>query len=472
MAESQSISIELRQTLNRWYYDAREFVKDNFPDEVDNFDKWQWETLEDVSNKDRVAIRSGHGVGKTALLAIIILWFLITRGECKIPCTAPSATQIEDVLWPEIGKWHKKLPKHFQDLISHTGKRVEMIENPSLGFATARTARKEKPEALQGFHSKNVLFIIDEASGIDEIIFETAQGSLSDPGAKIVMTGNPTRTQGYFFDAFHKMKKFWTTVKVSCADSKHSTQKYIDEIIAKYGEDSNMFRVRVLGEFPRDDDDSVIRLSTVQAAVGRQVENAGGDIVWGADIARFGANKSSLVKRQTNTLLEPPKTWRNKDTMQTAGLIKLEWDETQDFMRPKIINIDVIGLGAGVVDRLKEMGLPVNGINVAESPSIKEQYVRLRDELWFDGREWFESLAVNIPDSPDMEDLIGQLTTSKYKVISTGKKQVESKDDLEKRSINSPDEADAFLLTFALPGKRNKNFFMELPRADFERAVV
>ena len=155
--------------------------------------------------------------------------------------------------------------------------------------------------------------------------------------------------------------------------------------------------------------------------------------------------------------------------MQTAGLIKLEWDETEDFMRPKTINIDVIGLGAGVVDRLKEMGLPVNGINVSESPSIKEQYVRLRDELWFDGREWFESLAVNITND---EDLIGELTTPKYKVVSTGKKQVETKDDLEKRSIASPDRADAFLLTFALPGKRNRNFYMELPRADFEKAVV
>lgn len=467
--KSQSISKELLELMNVWYYDAREFVKDVFPDELENFDDWQWDALWAISTDNRVAIRSGHGVGKTAFLAVVIIWFMITRGECKIPCTAPSGHQLEDILWPEISKWIKKLPDRFQKLFNHKTKHVEMIENPRLAFAVARTARKEKPEALQGFHAENLLFILDEGSGIEEIIFETAQGALSTPGAKIVITGNPTRTTGYFFDCFNKMKNLWTTFKVGCADSIHSTQLYIDEIIQKYGIDSNVYRVRVLGEFPRDDDDSVIRLSTVESAVGRQVENSGGDIIWGVDVARFGGDKSSLAKRQGNTLLAKVRTWQNKDTMQTAGLIKLEWDDAPDYLKPKSINVDVIGLGAGVVDRLKEMGLPVNGVNVSEAPSVKEQYARQRDELWFEGREWFESLAVSIVDD---EDLIGELTTPKYKVISTGKKQVESKDDLKKRSIASPDRADAFLLTFANAGKRNRNFYGELPVAEFERAVV
>ncbi len=129
----------------------------------------------------------------------------------------------------------------------------------------------------------------------------------------------------------------------------------------------------------------------------------------------------------------------------------------------------MIGLGAGVVDRLAEMGLPVNGINVSESPAIKEQFSRLRDELWFAGREWFESLAVKIPND---EELIGELTTPKYRVISTGKRQVESKDDMKKRSVDSPDRADAFLLTLASAGTRNRNFYMDLPEANFERLVV
>jgi len=465
----QKISNELIDMVNRWYYDAQEFVRDVYSSDIDNFDIWQWEALDAISHKDRVAIRSGHGVGKTAFLSIIIIWFMITRGECKIPCTAPSGHQLEDILWPEVNKWVKKLPPEFSKLFNLKTKHIEMIENPKLSFAVARTARKEKPEALQGFHAEHLLFILDEGSGIEEIIFETAQGALSTPGAKIVITGNPTRTTGYFFDCFHKMKDLWTTFKVGCAESVHATQSYIDEIIQKYGIDSNVYRVRVLGEFPRDDDDSVIRLSTVESAIGRQVENSGGDIIWGVDVARFGGDKSSLCKRQGNTILQKVKVWQNKDTMQTAGLIKLEYDTVEPGMKPHCINVDVIGLGAGVVDRLLEMGLPVNGINVSESPSIKEQFQRLRDELWFEGREWFESLAVNIPND---EDLIGELTTPKYRVISTGKRQVESKDDLKKRSVDSPDRADAFLLTLASAGTRNRNFYMDLPEANFERLVV
>ena len=463
------ISNDLVEMLNRWHDDAREFVRDAYPDELENFDEWQFDALSAISTDNRVAIRSGHGVGKTAFLAIVIIWFMLTRGECKIPCTAPSGHQLEDILWPEISKWIKKLRPEFQKLFNHKTKHIEMIENPKLAFAVARTARKEKPEALQGFHAENLLFILDEGSGIEEIIFETAQGALSTPGAKIVITGNPTRTTGYFFDCFHKMKDLWTTFKVGCADSSHSTQLYIDEIIQKYGADSNVYRVRVLGEFPQDDDDSVIRLSTVESAVGREVEPSTDRVVWGVDVARYGGDKSSLCKRRGNTVPEKVKVWQNKNTMQLAGLIKIEYDETPDELKPEAINVDVIGLGAGVVDRLEELGLPVNGINVAESPSVKEQFPRLRDELWFRGREWFESLAVCIVDD---EDLIGELTTPKYRVISTGKKQVESKDDLKKRSVDSPDRADAFLLTLAEGGSRSKNFYMELPIANYERSVV
>lgn len=464
-------SQELIDTINRWYMSASDFVRDVYPAEVKagKFDDWQWEALDAISVDDHVAIRSGHGVGKTAFIAICVIWFLATRGECKIPCTAPSAHQLEDILWPEIDKWIKKLPKKFQELYNPKSKHIEMTENPKQAFAVARTARKEKPEALQGFHSENILFVMDEGSGIEEIIFETAEGALSTEGAKSIIAGNPTRTSGFFFDCFHKMKDEWRTFHIPCSASKHASEKYDKKMAKRYGKDSNIYRVRVLGDFPKDDDDCIIRLSTVEAAVVRDVETTDSPVIWGLDVARFGSDKTALAKRQGNTLLEKVKTWHGKDTMQVAGIVKLEFDQTPSVLKPSSINVDTIGLGAGVYDRLKQLGLPVASVNVSEAASVKEQYLRLRDELWFDGREWFEALDCKIPDD---EELIGELTSAKYTITPAGKFAAESKKDMKERGLDSPDRADAFLNTFAPVGATSYEFKKELPVADCERAVV
>jgi phage terminase large subunit len=171
----------------------------------------------------------------------------------------------------EIAKWYRTLPDPLKSLISVTSDKVFLNAAPNESFAVARTARKEKPEAFQGFHSENMLFIVDEASGVDPIIFEVGEGAMSTEGAKTLLTGNPTRTSGYFYDAFTKMKKWWITSTVSCMDSTQATTKYVEQMAEKWGKDSNVYAVRVLGEFPKDDEDAVIPRSLVEASIGRDV---------------------------------------------------------------------------------------------------------------------------------------------------------------------------------------------------------
>ncbi len=408
-------------------------------------EEWQRKALYAVRDNDRVAIRSGHGIGKTAFLSWLILWWVLTRTPSRIACTANTASQLSDILWAEVAKWHRRMPDGLRELIEVTSAKVELSGQDS--FAVARTARRETPEALQGFHSQNMLFLVDEASGVDDIIFEVGEGAMSTEGAKTVMTGNPTRTSGYFYEAFNKMKDSFYTMKVASQDSTQVGPKFIDDMIKKYGEDSNIFRVRVLGEWPEADDDVVIPLHLLQSAAERdQVPAETTPVVWGLDVARFGTDKSALCKRKGNVVTEPIKSWRNKDLMEMCGIILNEYETTTWSDRPVEILIDSIGLGAGVVDRLTELDLPVRGINVAESASMGERYGRLRDELWFLGKEWFENRDCTIPDQ---EELIDDLSKPRFTFLSNGKLKVEGKDEMKRRGLNSPDLADAFCLTFA-----------------------
>lgn len=338
------------------------------------------------------------------------------------------------------------MPDAFKDQFELKADRLELKSAPKESFAVARTGNKHTPEALQGFHSSNLLFVLDEASGIDDIVFEVAGGALSTPRAKVLMTGNPTRTSGYFFDSQHKNRKNWYVMKVSGDDSSHVDPDY-KEYCKGFSE--NYFRVRYLGEFPKSEEDAVIPLELVEEAVQRDIEPVeDSPIIWGVDVARFGSDRTALVKRRGNTQFEVAKSWRNKDTMQVAGILKNEYDLTFKPLRPDQINVDVIGIGAGVVDRCRELDLPVRGVNVSESPAIGEHYNKLRDELWFKAKDWLEDRDSKLLKD---EQLIGELTAPKYAFTSNGKIKVEGKDEMKKRGMNSPDIADAWVLTFASP---------------------
>jgi phage terminase large subunit len=431
--------------VEQWSRSPRLFVREAIRATPD---PWQDEVLLAIEGgARRIAIRAGHGVGKTALEAWVVLWFVLFRRPCKVPITANSQDQLRDVVWSEISRWWRELPPFLRDLVEVTSERVAIKADPEAAFAVARTARPERPEALQGFHSPNLLFLLEEASGIDDIIFETAGGALTGDNAMVLMCANPTRVSGYFHRAFHGNRASWTLFHVPCSASSRVSASYAEEIAREYGETSNVYRVRVLGEFPLSEDDSVIPLGLIEAAVGREVRPSERAVVWGLDVARFGDDTTALCKRRGNVILEPIKEWRKLDLMQTCGRIVQEYHNTPIGDRPGAINVDVIGLGAGVVDRLRELQLPVHGINVGEVAAIDERrFMRLRDELWFKARDWFDARDCLIPKD---DGLIDELVGPKYKIESSGKIKVESKGDMKKRGIRSPNKADAFCLSLA-----------------------
>lgn len=444
---------------------------------------WQGEFLKDVGRskvegKRRFSVRAGHGPGKTTVEAWLILWFVLFHRNLKVPVTANSQDQLHDVVWAEITRWWRELPPFLKDMIEITATRVVVKADPEGSFAVARTARPERPEALQGFHAQTLAFFIEEASGIEDIIFETAGGALSSEQSYVFMFANPTRSSGYFYRSHHQNRGSWRVYHVPCHASSRVSPNYAKQIASEYGEASNVYRVRVLGEFPLSEDDAVIALGLIEAAIDRDVSPSDSGLVWGLDVARFGDDTTALARRRGNVLLGPVVEWKKYDLMQTCGVIAQLYGETPLEQRPSAINVDVIGLGSGVVDRLREIGLPVRGVNVGEQPSSSpDRYMRLRDELWWKAREWFESRAVTMPRD---DALISELVSPKYKLESSGKIKIESKDDMKKRGVRSPNKADALCLTFAggdfaienrrVVAQQSYDPF-QVDSADFERAI-
>jgi phage terminase large subunit len=431
--------------LDRYQFDWVALVREQLGAEPD---EKQIAVLTAVCRGERrISIVSGHGVGKTTTLAWCIVCFALTRFPQKTVCTAPTSAQLFDALAAETKSWFKRLPPALQTLFELKSESIHLAAAPEESFVSFRTSRAETPEALAGVHSANVLLIADEASGVPEQVFEAAAGSMSGHTATTVLAGNPVRTSGLFFDTHHKLREVWTTFQISCVGHPRISPDFVADMAGRYGEDSNAFRVRVLGLFPKADDDTVIPYELAQSALQRDVKPALVQPIWGVDCARFGSDTSALAKRRGNVLMAPIEEKAGYDTMQVAGWVKHEYDTTPPSDRPSEICVDVIGIGAGVTDRLRELGLPARGINVGEAPVVfNDQFLNLRAELWFKGRDWLAALDCHLAGD---EKLVAELVAPKYKFTSNGKKQVESKDDMKKRGFKSPNRADAFLLTLA-----------------------
>lgn len=428
------------------------------PDGHHQLSEWQDQFLRDFNTSPRHSVRSGHGVGKGTTIAILALWFVSTFYDAKAVLTANSQDQLRDNNWPEIKKWHRQLPIALQEQIEIAEERMHVKVMPEMSFLVRRTASRDRPEALQGIHAKHVLYIVDEASGIPDITFEVAQGSLSTEGAMAVLFSNPTRSNGFFYKTHNELRGLWKCWHVN-AETVPRAAASVKEFAQTYGRDSNKYRVRVLGEFPSHDDETVIPLASVLGAVGRDVATSSVWPVWGLDVARFGDDRSALVKRQGNTLLGPPIVWKNKSAVQLAALVEQEYMATPNHEKPKEIWVDVIGNGSGVCDILSSPGreprMAMRACNVSEAPMTSNIDMRLRDELWFKAREWFASNNVKFPlygaDAPHkdvmIQELISELTTPMFDFTASGKRVVESKDEFKKRLGRSSDLADAFIMT-------------------------
>ena len=408
---------------------------------------YQAEFLEAIASGERkISVRSGHGTGKSTAASWAMLWFFLMHYPNKVVVTAPTSSQLFDALFAELKRWINELPPAMQQLVNAKSDRIEHVSAPSEMFISARTSRAETPEALAGVHSEHVMLVVDEASGVPEQVFEAAAGSMSGHSAVTIMLSNPTRSSGTFYESQTRLSDSWWTRRWSCVDSPLVSDEFVEEMRQRYGEESNAFRIRVLGEFPLADDDTIIPFHLVESATHRDVEVSDETKpVWGLDVARFGTDCTALCKRQGPVVTEI-RSWRGLDLMQTVGRVVAEYEALSPSNRPREILVDSIGIGSGVVDRLRELELPVRGINVAESPSMKETYTNLRSELWFKTKAWLEDRSCKLPPN---DQLIAELTSIRYSFTSSGKMKAEGKDEMRRRGLSSPDLADALCLTMA-----------------------
>jgi phage terminase large subunit len=398
----------------------------------------------------QVAVRSGHKVGKTWTAAWLIIWHACTRYPQKTICTSSTEKQLFEALAAETKVWFRKLPQAWRDLWDIKAESIELKSEPDASFVSFRTAKPENSEAFGGIHSDgSVLLICDEASGIPPEIYEALSGSMSSFNARMLLTGNPVRTTGLFFDVFRKLKALWWTYHISCVGHPRIDPQWVENKRQEYGgEDDNRFRVRVLGEFPKADNDTIIPFELAEAALTRDVTpNPEAPEIWGVDCGR-GGDPSAIAKRKGNVLREKTKIFASRDTMLVAGWVKQQYDDLLPSDRPAEINIDVIGIGAGVVDRLTELGLPVRGVNVSEEASNDKKYHKLRSELWYKAEAWYRKLDCNIAND---EELMEEHVAQKGKIYdSNGKDYALSKEEMKSRyKVRSPNRADAFNLTLA-----------------------
>lgn len=411
-------------------------------------DEWQVELLDAVAAPAirRVSVRSGHGVGKSTAVALAAVWHVLMRVPSKTVVTAPTSSQLFDACFAEMKNVAKRLKPPFNNLLELKSDRIELKSHPESTFISCRTSRAEQPEALAGVHSPSVLLIADEASGIPSSVFEAASGSMSGHSATTILTGNPTRNTGFFYDTHNRLREDWYTMHVSCVDSPRVSEDFVEDMKRRYGEDSPAYHVRVLGNFPPSEEDTVIPVSLIEHAMANDIKVHEDTIaIWGLDVARQGGDASVLAKRQ-GPVIHPLTVWRNLDLMQLTGAVKAEYDAMPPSKRPAEIIVDSNGFGAGVLDRLRELGLPARGLNVSERAMAKDTYLNLRAELWFKMKMYLEGMDVSLPRD---DALYAELAAPRYHFTSAGKLQVESKDSMKKRGVASPDRADAVALSLA-----------------------
>jgi hypothetical protein len=410
----------------------------------------QAEILRAVASHPRVAVRSGHKVGKSTSAAILALWWTQLHPDGRVVMTAPTGRQVRIVLWREVSRLYRAANPPI-------GGELHKVPDQGLQFDDGREVvgfSTDEPERIAGVSGANVLYIVDEGSGIDELIYEAIEGSRAG-GAHLVVFGNPTQTSGTFFDAFTSSRDRWHCIHVSSEESPNvtgesrvpglATAEWVEEKRAEWGEDSPLFQVRVRGNFPLHAENAVIGIGLVEAAVARYAEAPDdGELTIGVDVARFGDDETVIWPVRGRKAL-PPTVLHSMDIVAVSGEVaRLTRAMSHSDERPTI-KVDVIGVGAGVADHLRALetlNATIIDVNVGESaPPVcvdEPEYARLRDYVWFRLKEWMTTGAI-----PDDGKLQAELLAPRYGFTVDGKLKVEPKDETKKRLKRSPDRADA-----------------------------
>ena len=429
--------------------------------------KWQRQILSDLrdhitANQGKIdfdtfreAVASGRGIGKSALVSWLVIWMLSTRIGSTTIVSANSEAQLRSVTWAEITKWlAMSLNSHWFEIaatrIMPAKWLTELVERDlkkgtRYWSVEGRLWSEENPDAYAGVHNYDgVLLIFDEASGIPDTIWSVSDGFFTEntPHRFHLAFSNPRRNTGYFYETFHSKRAFWRTRTIDARDVEGTDKNLYQRIIDEYGPDSYQASVEVYGNFPSEGDDQFIGSNLVDDAMKRTpAKDAQAPIVIGVDPARFGADATVIAIRQGRDILEL-RRHRGADTMEVAGHVI---DAIEQY-KPALVCIDEGGLGAGVVDRLKEQRFKIRGVNFGNKAKNQTMWGNKRAEMWGAMRDWLKTGYI-----PSDRFLKTDLISPRTKPDSKGTLFLESKKDMKARGLASPDAADAIAVTFAFP---------------------
>lgn len=416
----------------------------------------------------RLARASGRGIGKSALVAWLVLWFLTTRIGATCIISANSENQLRSITFAEISKWlTMSINSHWFDLVGLKVNpagwladlvRVQLQKGTEYWGAEGKLWSAENPDAYAGPHNHDgMLVIFDEASGIPDAIWAVAGGFFTEPTFNRfwLAFSQGRRNSGHFFEIFGKKRDFWDGEQIDARNVEGTDPAVYDEIIQEYGEDSDEARVEVYGMFPDDDDIIFIGNALINKAINRKItDDKTAPITLGTDPSRNGTDKFSIVIRQGRKIIKIRRfsiADSEIGTMEGVGHII---DAINEFDTDAGA-IDEGGLGGPIYDRLKELGYGdrIKPVNFAWSARNKKRWGNKRAEMWGDMKKWLQ-----IGSIPDDKILRADLSGPQKKPDSRGVMFLESKKDMRKRGLASPDAADALALTFATnPAPRGYN---------------
>jgi hypothetical protein len=410
----------------------------------------QEEVLRAVERERRVAVKSGNGLGKDFTAAVAVLWYVHAHDPAIVLSTAPTFRQVRHVLWRQIHRLYRNASDTLGGTMLDT--RWEVAEDRYAMGLSANDA-----DQFQGFHCENMFVVVDEAEGVAEPIYEAVEAVMTSASPTLLLIGNPTTTSGGFHRAFHRERGIYETITMSALESPNvaegriavpglTTAEWVEERRQMWGEGSEMFRARVMGEFPDRGEDNLIAISDIDDATyapGEVPAATGGQepVVLGVDVARFGVDRSVVVTRRGNVVLDL-RAFHGFATTAVAGEIVAAARDRH----PNRMNVDETGVGSGVVDILREQGFAVYGFNGSAAP-LREPVIcaNLRAEGYWTLARRFREHAIRIPRDAE---LIAELASLRYRYNSRGKALMESKEDMKRRGLPSPDKADALMLAF------------------------
>ena len=432
----------LEKQRRRWRVQPSAFVRDVLRTEPTPYQK---AIIDSLLRYRRVAVRSPHGAGKTSLAAWLVLWAVANfEQDWKVITTASAWRQLVRFTWPEIHKWYRTAR---WELVGMKPELLTLSLKTKNGEAFA--VASDKPDLIEGAHASTLLYVLDEAKAIAPAIWDGIEGAFSTGNCYALAISTPGARSGRFYEIHRHAPGLedWHTRHIKLEEAIAAgrvSQEWVEARKRQWGEDSPVFQARVLGEFPEQNEDALFSLSWIEAARERELQPAGESIA-GLDVARFGSDDSALVVRQGACVLSI-ETWQGQDLMMTTGRVKAAGVHA---------NIDIIGIGSGVYDRLREQHHPCTSINVSAAAEDTEHFANLRAEMYWKLRERFQQGEIDLTrlSRAHYDRLSGELTAMQFKYTSTGKIILESKDEMKKRLGYSPDLADALALVFLVKKK-------------------